>query len=197
MRRIDRQYLEIGVKWRSVPLVNCQRKTVSIRSIVGYCHYSLHKGYLTDTLMDAHDCLGKNCAFFERFDDYPYWVREANRKKEKVKRLERCQDEQARQAEQKAKNEQRFEFLRIRAQEIADANSFPIIITRVAPAASGKRNEYAINYVSDAQYNDYYPYFDLVVQLSRQVGGRYVLRHLKLPDGRYATTQDWNERRHE
>lgn len=38
---------------------------VSFRALVGCCHNRIHPGKLTRKLMGAHDCLGKECRFFE------------------------------------------------------------------------------------------------------------------------------------
>ncbi len=52
---------------------------VSFRALVGSCHNRIHPGKLTRKLMGAHDCLGKECRFFEKYEDADYW-REKNRK---------------------------------------------------------------------------------------------------------------------
>ncbi len=52
---------------------------VSFRALVGCCHNRIHPGKLTRKLMEAHDCLGKECRFFEKYEDADYW-REKNRK---------------------------------------------------------------------------------------------------------------------
>ena len=40
--------------------------------IVGCCHNLLHPGKLTKRLMTQHDCLGKNCRHFEKYEDAGY-----------------------------------------------------------------------------------------------------------------------------
>lgn len=52
---------------------------VSFRALVGCCHNRIHPDKLTRKLMEAHDCLGKECRFFEKYEDADYW-REKNRK---------------------------------------------------------------------------------------------------------------------
>ena len=46
---------------------------VSFRALVGCCHNRIHPGKLTRKLMEAHDCLGKECRFFEKYEDADYW----------------------------------------------------------------------------------------------------------------------------
>ena len=190
MRQVDRKFIENGAQFRTVTLIDCKRKTLSMKEIVGYCYNMRHTGYLTVALMNSHDCIGKKCPFFERFEDYPYWVKEANRSKEKERKRQKREDE----LDMQRKQEQKLSRLHSTAQEIARESGFPIIITRVTQSSSGRRPEYIVNYVSDARYNDYHPYFDLAIQLSQIERGRYVLRHVKLPDGRYATIEDWEDR---
>lgn len=52
---------------------------VSFRALVGCCHNRIHPGKLTRKLMETHDCLGKECRFFEKYEDADYW-REKNQK---------------------------------------------------------------------------------------------------------------------
>ena len=41
--------------------------------IVSCCHNLLHPGKPTKRLMTQHDCLGKNCRYFEKYEDAGYW----------------------------------------------------------------------------------------------------------------------------
>ena len=65
--------------------------------IVGCCHNLLHPGKLTKRLMTQHDCLGKNCRYFEKYEDAGYW-KECDRKKEQkwtarqLQRMKRAQE---------------------------------------------------------------------------------------------------------
>jgi hypothetical protein len=64
--------------------------------IVGCCHNLLHPGKLTKRLMTQHDCLGKNCRYFEKYEDAGYW-KECDRKKEQkrtARQLQRIKREQ-------------------------------------------------------------------------------------------------------
>lgn len=40
---------------------------------LGYCRCNLHRGYLTKKIMDEHECLEKNCIWFDKHEDAPYW----------------------------------------------------------------------------------------------------------------------------
>ena len=47
---------------------------------VGYCKCDLHRGFLTKNLMEEHDCLGKECIWFVKDEDAPYWQYKAKKK---------------------------------------------------------------------------------------------------------------------
>lgn len=41
---------------------------------VARCHNIAHKGNLSVKLMKQHKCLRKQCPFFEKIKDHPYWA---------------------------------------------------------------------------------------------------------------------------
>ncbi len=45
---------------------------VNIENAIAFCHASIHPGYLSKTLVKSHDCLAKQCPFFERLKP-EYW----------------------------------------------------------------------------------------------------------------------------
>lgn len=46
----------------------------------GYCHCDRHRGYLSVKLIKKHKCLSKNCEFFEKYSNHPYWDGLSNKK---------------------------------------------------------------------------------------------------------------------
>lgn len=57
---------------------------------IAYCWCDTHKGYLSVKLMKNHECLKKQCAFLEKYEEHPYWIQEKIKKEEKKRRkLER------------------------------------------------------------------------------------------------------------
>ena len=71
------------------------RNQPSSQNAVGYCHYKLHKGFLSWKAVKSHDCLGKQCPYLERYTDRPVWIQwrkaQARKKALKQKRKEaRC-----------------------------------------------------------------------------------------------------------
>ena len=51
-------------------------------SVVGFCHNSKHRGYITKTLLKSHECIAKECVFLRKLN-IPYWetLQRANEKK--------------------------------------------------------------------------------------------------------------------
>ena len=164
-------------------------QTVDVGAIVGFCYCDTHKGYITVNLMKSHDCLGKECPFLHRFEDFPYW--------ERYKNVARQREIQKRQKRQKAfikkKEENRLEIIKNMAQIYAGRLFFPILITSVTRINS---HRYIVNYVSEDRYNDWSEYFSLALMLREHFnGGTYILNHIKTPDGYYATINDFYNRK--
>jgi len=70
MGKVDTDYLKTGYEHRGVYLINGDYRVMDIKMLVGYCHCSLHKGFLTKNLYKHHECAVKKCPFLEKFDDY-------------------------------------------------------------------------------------------------------------------------------
>lgn len=158
---------------------------VAPETIVGYCHCNTHTGYVEKDIMKKHDCLGKKCEFFEKFNDFPYWI--AKQKEEQLKKERRLK--------KKIKTIMEADDARRLTGIVEDAVrhlQYPIVITRVAPVRE-KNNTYIINYVSDNAKNDWYEYKDLIAHVFGRHRACYVLKHTKRPDGKYATICDWQK----
>ncbi|MCL2486136.1 MAG: hypothetical protein FWE86_00870 [Oscillospiraceae bacterium] len=52
-------------------------------NIIAFCHILTHRGYLSKTLVKSHDCITKECPFFERLRP-EYWEA-VGRREEKIK----------------------------------------------------------------------------------------------------------------
>lgn len=75
MSEIDLKFLESGKEARRIRLMNGGSGMIPVGSITGFCHNNAHKGFLTVTLMNKHNCVEKDCHYFERFKEYPYWIK--------------------------------------------------------------------------------------------------------------------------
>ena len=196
MSERDQKFLDQGITHRRVPLIDGSCPLVDTKAIVGICHNLIHKGYVTVTLLNKHECIEKECPFLERFENYPFWIRytarekqKANIKKAKKKRLKIEQ-------EQKEKAARETDNLRELAHTLVDRLGYSIVITRIAYNVDSQNPyDFIIYYVSEKSKNDWYEYIDLAVVMGSCYGGRYLLRHVKLPNGNYATVSDWKKRK--
>ena len=97
---------------------------------------------------------------------------------------------------QKEKADRKTDSLKNTAQNLADKLDYNIIITRVAyDNSSESQDSFIVYYVSKYPYNDWYKFVELVKVLNNCHGGKYMLKHVKLPNGNYATLSDWKNRR--
>lgn len=46
------------------------------KTYCGYCHHQKHRGWLTVQVMSEHNCLEKECRFFEKCE-HPLWTDES------------------------------------------------------------------------------------------------------------------------
>lgn len=177
-------------------LVDGSYQVIKPEKIVGYCNYRLHRGYITANSVKSHDCIAKNCPYLQKFDgNSTYWSFVESEEKKKRDRKAKIKDIKAQKTSREVEMNSRFENIKQQAQGIADRLDMGIIITRVAYLNPEKnRYEYVINYVSDLYDNDWHQYIDIAYTLGHTQGGKYILRKLKLPNGKYATIDDWEHR---
>ncbi len=192
MSEKDSEYLESGRKLRTVKLITGEYKTVDINSIVGFCHYELHKGFLTVNLFKEHKCDEKECFLLEKFNDYPYWQRKAIADKIKAINKEKRKRKKINEARHIEKKNAFLERLKNDAQKLADSWEFPVLITRVAETA---KKEYTIFYVSNYDNNDWYEYRNIAFVLNWRYQSKFTLKHIKLTNGHYASISDWINRK--
>ena len=187
-----RTYKENCIHFLKLPLIDGTYRSVAVKNIAGTCHNNIHKGYLDIKLLMQHDCINKKCHFLEKFEDYPFWINQANLAREKAHKRREHAKANEKSEKIKALSEARMSILLEAAQEIADRLKYPIIITRVAPKRnSSNKYEYIINYVSNISADDWYDYFGLARLMGKCHGGRYTLRHMRFPNGDYVLTSDW------
>lgn len=177
----DAKYIRDKVMKRTVKLVTGRVEEVNTSEIVGFCHVNLHKGYLTRKLLKEHDCIAKHCKCLEKFPDYPFW-----KKRDKSKKAKR----DGKAAKRIAQSQ--ISLIHRQAQVFADNQDMNIIITGVVNTGTDSRPMYIIQYVSSARTNDWYCYTPILNKLKKVYKYKFMLKHVKLPNGKYATIQDWN-----
>lgn len=183
MAEIDTEYLKTNEPFRKVRLIGGAYATVDTPSIVGFCHNPDHKGTLTVSIMNEHECIAKECFYFEKFEDYPYWQRYYRREElkvlEKAKKKRRKENQEKQAANVKKKED---EIISRAYKFAADLNidNFKII--------SVHKNEegYTIFYISDVPENDWYEFREIAFRMNRFFNKKFTLKHTKLPDGSYA-----------
>lgn len=151
---------------------------ISKKAIVGYCHFSEHNGSVTKTLLKSHECVIKECHYFEKYKDNPYWTAieqeqaAKQRKKETARRLK------------KEENDKLREWIKT-AQNIADDLGYKLKVITVKKVP--RKKKYILFYISKVSKNDWYMYFELAKAFGATLDGRVELRHIIDIDGYYAT----------
>lgn len=161
-------------KWRDGyrygKIVNGGVDWVALTTIVGYCHFKEHSGFITKNVIKEKDCYNKGCGYFERYNDCLYWV-EKERKKAKKARWK-----MERQAEKKAKEELSLS-IKTEACRLIEICGYPI---KVVGFTELNRNEWVVRYVSDSSINDEIFYYDIALKLSYHFKLKFMLRKQKV-----------------
>lgn len=183
MAEKDTEYLNSSEPFRRVNLLGGIYATVDTPSLVGYCHNEDHKGFLTVSIMNDHDCIGKECHYFEKFEDYPFWIK--YRRKEQQKELMKIKRErQKRNKQQQADNiKARDDAFISTAYNLANKlglSNFKIVSIH-------KTDEgFTIFYISDKPVNDWYDFREIAFAMNKTYKKKFTLKHIKLQDGSYA-----------
>lgn len=157
--------------------------------IVGWCHNHLHKGAVNRSLLEEHDCLGKQCPFLEKNRESPFWeAMEAERLAKEARK--------AKLREKKAKKALEEEDLRSLAdtwQSYLDDMGSDMQIVRI------QRNDawsYKVFYVSDQSYPDWHRYAEFLELLRFVHPHSFIcLWHIQNLDGHCVTRAEYAARR--
>lgn len=190
----DKYYILKGKETRKVYLIDGSFRKVRINNIVGYCKYHLHKGYVNIELLQKHKCIEKKCCFLDKFDIYPFWV--SYNRKEQLKQMKKEENLKIKKQKEeiKKKRQKLNDVLIQRAKYWAEVLNFNIVITNAFQKSNSDNNcEYIINYVSENAYDDWKEYFNLALHMKRKKSERYILKHIKFSNGKYATIADWEK----
>lgn len=184
MAQKDTDYLESNEPFRRVNLIGGVYATVDTPSLVGYCHNENHKGFLTVSIMNEHECIAKGCNFFEKFEDYPYWVRKHRKEEqEKVAKEKAARRKENRRLAQENLDRKNANMV-ARAEELIKSYGYENI--KIISIHTDKTGG-VIFFISDKNENDWYEYRELAFSMSRIFNKKFMLKHAKLPDGSYAT----------
>lgn len=157
--------------------------------IVGCCHNWIHPGKMTRKLMEAHDCLGKQCSFFEKYASATYW--EALRQK---------QEQRQKQKQKKRQEKANAQAARMQALELVDElQGYAELCAyeiEIIDIKQERKNLYKVFYVSNLPYPDGKLYPGLVERaVQAHPKWKLLLRHIKDEAGRFVTIQEFYARK--
>lgn len=173
----------------NVRLLSGSRIQIRRKLLVGCCHNRIHPGKLTQKLMEDHNCLGKGCRFFEKYETADYW-RELARKtavKQNVRQQRNRQKEQAQQQEAALLS------LKDQFQTYADDAGYVIKIIRVQEEKKGILKIY---YVSENRFRDGNLFPNFLSRIRKEYP-RYsiLMRHIQDLDGCCVTIEEYDRLR--
>lgn len=131
---LETEELAKNKQYKTVKLVGGNVEILDLDKIIGYCHNKIHYGAVTKNIIKTHECLLKQCRYFEKYEDSPYWSRVMQSLEAKALQKERKKNIAANEVARKAKILNECEQIKQKAQYFANQNTFSIIITRVIPS---------------------------------------------------------------
>jgi hypothetical protein len=135
--------------------------------------------------MEDHDCLGKQCKFFEKYPDGQYWISQERKRQKKDQRKaaqQRHKQETRRLADELAETKALF-------QSYADALYYEFFIVQLQKEG---RNHYKVFYVSENRFADGNRFPDFLDAIySSFPGCRIELRHIRDVDGHFVTIDEY------
>ncbi len=162
-------------------------EVISIRRghIVGWCHHKMHPGAVNKSILEAHNCIGKNCPYLERNCQSSFWPNYEANQKEIEERKEKLRKERL----QKTLEQQELNALTNNwSAYLADMDS-DMQIVRIEKESP---NTYRIFYVSDngfADGNRFPEFLDTLKYLHPHY--RIRLRHIRAMDRHFVTRSEY------
>lgn len=183
MTETDTEYLNKKEPFQLVKLIGGDFAMIDTPAIVGYCHNKEHKGIVTVTIMQEHNCITKGCHYFERFEDYPFWKKHKNREEQKCFQKIKQQRKKENKIVLEKEIENRDKKFISRAYEIAKELDIDNI-KFFSVTKEGKT--YILFYISDKPINDWYDFREIAFLMSKEFKKKFILRHVKNIDGSFA-----------
>jgi hypothetical protein len=185
----DRQWIEEGGR-RNVTVACGGPAFINICNVAGYCHCAQHRGFVTQSVLEGHDCINKGCNYFEKLDESPFWkikqLHEQNLANIKAKEAKRKQ----RLAEEQAKRYALIDEYKQYALMLIARYNYPITIVSLKEKDEIGR-EVVIYFVSESKKNDTYTYRDIAVELRwKYPKVKFMIRRIIKSDGTCATVAD-------
>ncbi len=155
------------------------------KNILGWCHNKIHEGAVNRSLLEKHDCLGKNCPFLERNEQSSFWKNYQAEQEEKAQRKE----ERRKEKRQKAIENEELQYLTDSWRTCLKGLDTGMHIVRVAKDSP---KQFSVFYVSDNRFADghCFPSFLAAVRLIHP-HYKLSLRHIRDVDGHFVTREEY------
>lgn len=164
-----------------VRLLGGQSISVRRKLLVGCCHNRIHPGKMNQRLMEEHNCLGKECRFFEKYEYATYWRIQAG--KNVARRQAKLEKQQKR-----AHRSTVFSYQNL-FQSYADELGYSLKIIRVQEETP---SVFKIFFISDNPFRDggRFPNFISMIQ-EKHPQFRIIMRHIRALDGHFVTIDEY------
>jgi len=157
--------------------------------IVGCCHYGGHPGKMHRKLMEKHNCIGKQCRYFQKYEQSTYWENAQRQALANEKKKKALQDKRERQRQK----ELRLRSVGEELQYYLDLCGYQVDILQVEEAWP---DAFKVLYVSDKPFADghlYKEFYDTIRYLypSRKL----LMKHIKNENGCFVTLDEYYARK--
>lgn len=173
-----------------ISLITGKEKWINSTQIAGYCNYKLHKGILTLKLYRSHHCKGKNCPYFFKFENYPYWKLKTRKENKKAAAQVHKRNKKEHKEIQKYKAHSLTSLQSLIQTEI-DHLDEEFVITRIVEKGS---NSYVAFFVSNNDFDDSERLSNIRTKLTENNEIDISFRHIKRLDGTFASISDFRHR---
>ena len=156
------------------------------KNIVGFCHNMIHPGIVDKKICIEHDCLGKQCSFFEKNPVSSYLIFLENKKKYREQIRKEKRKKRAEANDLKVMQEEWQSFL-----DSVDSDMQIVRIEKVSP------REYTVFYVSDNLFANSNRFSEFFQMIKTDYPHFWVnLRQIRDLDGHFVTREEFAARRH-
>ena len=158
-------------------LASGKMEIINKKNLIGFCHYSLHRGFITRAVLKTHNCDGKGCHYLEKFEEHPFWI-ERKRQKDRKKDRKIIAKNAARNKEKK---EEAYKTIAIQL-----SKKFRYSMEIISVRKDANEDKFIVFYISPNPFDDKSYFSMLEKELEKNINRPVELRHIKEADGSYA-----------
>lgn len=179
--------------YREVTLVSGNHCYVKDSSLVGFCEFGAHPGFVTENLLDHKQCDEKNCIFFKKFAENDFWKRREYNKQKQIAaeeaRIAEAENRKIKAERTAAKCEAMLDY----AKRYVDAFDLDrIYVVRVAPSVTYDHHTYIINYVVRQSCRVDHSYFvGLCTAMGKRFHYRFHVRVVRDTEGKSVSAEQY------